>query len=168
MITEPKLEQRKEQVYAAIRTAVPIPFGKYLPPLWAEVDLWLRSKGIPDTSSGPAIIRYLTTDMSKKLDIDVGFTIDKVIPGSDRITVDVLPAGQYATLLYTGAFKGKGIYNATVTLLDWAKANHITWDTSIIDAVEWWNGRVEFYLTDPAKEPDPKKYQTELAFLVKR
>jgi effector-binding domain-containing protein len=167
MLTQPKLDQRKEQVYAAIRTAVPIPFGKYLQPLWAEVDHWLRSQGIPLTSSGPAIIRYLTTDMSKKLDIEVGFTIDKAMPGNDRIIVDVLPAGQYATLLYTGSFKGKGIYNATVALLDWATANHIVWDTSIKNDVEWWNGRVEFYLTDPAKEPDPKKYQTELAFLVK-
>jgi effector-binding domain-containing protein len=167
MITQPKLEQRKEQYYAAIRTAVPIPFGKYLQPLWAEVDIWLRSKGIPITSSGPALIRYLTTDMSKKLDVEVGFTIDNAMPGNDRIIVDVLPAGQYATLLYTGSFKGKGIYNATVALLDWATANHIAWDTSIINEVEWWNGRVEFYLTDPAKEPDPKKFQTELAFLVK-
>jgi len=167
MLTQPKLEQRKEQIYAAIRTAVPIPFGKYLPPLWAEVDLWLRRQGIPLTSSGPALIRYLTTVMSKKLDIDVGFTIDKAIPGNNRIIVDALPAGQYATLLYTGPFKGKGIYKATVALLDWANANHIVWNTSIKDRVEWWNGRVEFYLTDPAKEPDPKKYQTELAFLVK-
>ncbi len=167
MITQPKLEQRREQIYVAIRTAVPIPFGKYLQPLWAEVDLWLRSKGIPNTSSGPAIIRFLTTDMSKKLDIDVGFTIDKIVPGDDRVIVDALPAGQYATLLYTGPVKGKGIYNATVALLDWAKANYIDWNTSIKNDVEWWNGRVEFYLTDPAKEPDPKKFQTELAFLVK-
>ena len=121
MITQPKLEQRKEQFYAAIRTAVPIPFGKYLPPLWDEVDRWLKEKGISTTSIGPSIIRYLTTDMSRKLDIDVGFTIDKALPGDDRIIVDVLPAGQYATLLYTGPYKGKGIYNATVALLEWAK-----------------------------------------------
>jgi effector-binding domain-containing protein len=167
MLTQPKLEFRKEQVYAAIRTAVPIPFGKYLPPLYAEVESWLKDNGISNTSSGPAIIRYLTTDMSKKLDIDVGFTIDKAMTGSDRIRVDVLPAGQYATLLYTGPVKGKGVYHATVALLDWANANHIVWDTSMIDNIEWWNGRVEFYLTDPAKEADPKKYQTELAFLTR-
>ncbi len=33
MMTEPKVETRTEQHYAAIRTAVPIPFGKYLQPL---------------------------------------------------------------------------------------------------------------------------------------
>ncbi len=167
MITEPKLEQRKEQVYAAIRTAVPIPFVKYLPPLWDEVLVWLKGKGIPITASGPSIIRYLTTDMSRNLDIDVGFTIDKALPGDDRVTVDVLPAGQYATLLYTGPYKGKGIYKATVALIEWANENHIVWSTSIKNDIEWWNGRVEFYLSDPDLEKDPKKYQTELAFLVK-
>jgi effector-binding domain-containing protein len=165
MITKPKLEERDATHYVAIRTAVPIPFGKFLPPMWAEVQTWLKNKGI--TSAGPAIIRYLTTDMSKKLDIDVGFTIDKPVKGDDRITADVLPVGQYATLLYTGPYKGKGVFKATVALLEWAKENNIVWNTSTKDNVEWWNGRVERYFSDPEKEPDTKKYQTELAFLVK-
>ena len=164
MIARPKLEHRREQPYAAIRTAVPIPFGKYLQPLWAEVNVWLKDQGIP---AGPAIIRYLTTDMSTKLDIDVGFVVDRRISGNERILADVFPAGQYATLLYTGSYKGKGIYKATVALLDWAKEKGITWNTSIKNGLEWWNGRVEWYLTDPERESDPKKYQTELAFLVK-
>ena len=164
MLSEPKLENRAEQCYAAIRTQVPIPFGSYLGPLWDEVDLWLKNKRIPD--SGPAIIRYLTTDMSKKLDIDVGFAIGSAVPGDGRITVDILPAGRYATLLYTGPYKGKGIFKATVALLDWAQAKNIVWNTSRKNTVEWWAGRVEWYLTDPAVEKDPKKFRTELAFLT--
>jgi effector-binding domain-containing protein len=165
MITEPKLEHRSEQHYVAIRTAVPVPFSTYLPPLWGEVNNWLLGQEI--TSPGPAIIRYFTTDMSKKLDIDVGFVLDKAVSGNDRIIADILPAGRYATLLYTGPYKGKGIFKATVALLDWAKGKNIAWNTSRIDNVEWWNGRTEFYFTDPDREPDTKKYQTELAFLVK-
>jgi effector-binding domain-containing protein len=165
LLTTPKLEQRKEQPYVAIRTAVPIPFGKYLSPLWGEVNHWLKQKGI--TSSGPAIIRYLTTDMSKKLDIDVGFTVDQVVAGDGRIITDVLPAGKYATVLYTGPVKGKGVYKATVALMAWAAKNNIVWDTTTRDGVEWWNSRTEFYLTDPERELDPKKYQTELVFLVR-
>ena len=167
MLTKPQLEDRKEQHYLAIRTAVPIPFGKYLQPLWEEVDAWLKSQGVPLSASGPAIIRYLTTDMSKKLDIEVGFAVDTPVPGNERIIADVLPAGRYATLLYTGSYRGKGIYKATVALLDWAKENGIVWNTATKNGVEWWNGRVEWYLTDPAREADMKKYQTELAFLVK-
>lgn len=166
MINEPELQYRKEQHYVAIRTAVPIPFGKYLAPLWREVEAWLGNQGIPLSSSGPAIIRYLTTDMSKKLDIEVGFVVDRAMTGNDRIIADVFPAGNYATLLYTGPYKGKGIYKATVALLDWAKDNGIVWNTSTKNGVEWWNGRVEWYLTDPAREPDAKKFRTELTFLT--
>jgi len=165
MITEPNLERRKKQYYAAIRMAVPIPFGKYLQPAWDEVYDWLKEKDIKP--SGPAIIRYLTTDMSKELDLDVGFTVDKAVKGNNRITAGFLPAGRYATLLYTGPYKGKGIFKATVALLDWAKENKIKWNTSKKKGVEWWNGRTEFYFSDPATEKDPKKFQTELAFLVK-
>jgi effector-binding domain-containing protein len=165
MITEPKLERRKKQHYVAIRMAVPIPFGKYLQPAWDEVYDWLKGKEIKP--SGPAIIRYLTTDMSKELDIDVGFTLDKAVKGNDRIVADFLPAGRYATLMYTGPYKGKGIFKATVALLEWAKKNKIKWNTSKKNGVEWWNGRTEFYFSDPATEKDPKKFKAELAFLVK-
>ncbi|MGB8215518.1 MAG: GyrI-like domain-containing protein [Anaerolineales bacterium] len=166
MIAEPKLEYRKEQHYAAIRVALPIPFGKFLPSLWDEVNAWLK-KDQSVASPGPAIIRYLTTNMSEKLDLDVGFILEGAVPSSGRIRAGVLPAGQYATLLYTGPYKGKGIYKATVALLDWAKENKIVWNISIKDGVEWWNGRTEYYLTNPDYEPNTKKYRTELAFLVK-
>ena len=165
MLTTPKLQHRKKQHYAAIRTALPIPFGKYLQPLWKEVGEWLAAEGIK--RPGPAIIRYLTTDMSKKLDLDIGFEIDKPAKGNARVIVDSLPAGRYATLLYTGPYAGSGIYKATVALLEWAKENDVEWNTARRNKAEWWNGRVERYLTDPAKEPDTKKYRTELCFLVK-
>jgi effector-binding domain-containing protein len=165
MVSEPKIERRKRQNYLAIRMAVPIPFGKYLQPAWDEVYDWLESRAIKP--SGPALIRYLTTDMSKELDIDVGFTVDRAVKGDDRITADFLPAGRYATLLYTGPYRGKGIFRATVALLEWAKENEVKWDTSRKKGVEWWNGRAEFYFSDPAIEKDPTKFKTELAFLVK-
>jgi effector-binding domain-containing protein len=168
MIIKPKLNYRKEQPYAAIRTQVPIPFGKYLPPLWQEVQAWMKSSAI--SPSGPPFIRYLTTDMSKKLDIEVGFPVAAAFAagsaGSGRISAGVIPAGNYAVMVYTGSYRGKGLYKATVALLEWAKENAIRWDISLVDQTEWWGGRVEWYLTDPQEEPDPKKWQTELAFRV--
>lgn len=166
MISEPNIERRKKQNYAAIRMAVPIPFGKYLQPAWDEVYDWLKTRGVQP--SGPALIRYLTTDMSKALDIDVGFTVAKAVKGDERITAGFLPPGRYATLLYTGPYRGKGIFKATVALLEWARENKVKWDTSKKKNTEWWNGRAEFYFSDPAVDKDPSKYQTELAFLVKQ
>ena len=163
MITEPKIERRKKQYYVAIRTAVPIPFGKYLQPAWNEVYEWMMHNEIKP--SGLAIIRYLTTDMSKKLDIDIGFTVDKAVKGNDRIIADFLPAGRYATLLYTGSYKGKGISKPPLPY--WiGQENKIKWNISKKKGVEWWNGRAEFYFSDPATEKDPTKFKTELAFLI--
>jgi effector-binding domain-containing protein len=164
MITEPKIEYRSEQHYAAIRVQVPIPFGSLLPPLNREVGAWLANKGMKP--SGAPIIRYLTTDMTRKLDIEVGWLVAAAVPGDDRITAGVIPAGRYAVLTYTGPYKGKGLFKATVDLLGWAEKNHITWKKTIIDGVEWWDGRIEYYFTDPGEEPDSKKWQTELAFLI--
>ena len=165
MITEPKIEHRKKQNYVAIRMAVPIPFGKYLQPAWDEVYNWLQSREI--RPAGPAIVRYLTTDMSKALDLDVGFTIDRAVKGNDRIVADALPAGRYVTLLYTGPYKGNGIFKATVALLGWAQEHKVKWDTTKKKGVEWWNGRTEFYFSDPAADKDPKNFKTELVFKVK-
>lgn len=163
MMTKPILEYRQAHPYAAVWMKVPIPFGKYLQPAWSKVHSWLAGKGI---THGPAFIRYLTTDMTKELDIDVGFVIDQSIPGDRSITADILPAGKYATLLYTGSYKGKGVFKANVAIIEWAKQNGLVWETYSKEGVEWWSSRVEWYLSDPDTETDPKKYQTELTFLV--
>jgi effector-binding domain-containing protein len=165
MNAKPSLENRKEQPYAAIRTAMSIPFGPTLQPLWDEVKGWLKSQGI--NSPGPAIIRYFTTDMSRKLDIDVGFVVEKPVSGNGRIITDFLPSGRYAILLYTGSYQGDSIYKTNAALMDWAKEKGIVWNTSSKNGVEWWNGRVEWYLTDPMQETDTMKYQTEVAILIK-
>ena len=164
MFTEPKIERRKKQHYVAIRMAVPIPFIKYLQPAWNEVYAWMMNHEVKP--SGPAIIRYLTTDMSKELDIDVGFAVDKPVKSDGRIMADFLPGGKYATLLYTGPYKGKGIFKATVALLEWASEHKVKWDITKKKGLEWWNGRAEFYFSDPAAEKDPAKFKTELAFLI--
>jgi hypothetical protein len=53
---------------------------------------------------------------------------------------------------------------ATGALLEWAKAHGLTWDVKETEEGEKWGCRVEFYLTDPAEQPDMDKWQTQLAF----
>jgi len=165
MITKPRLEYRREQPFVAIRQNVSIPFGHLLSPLWDEVHAWLDAMEV--LPSGPPIIRYLTTDMANGLDIEVGFLLDRPILGTDRFSADVFPAGHYAALVYSGPYDNDGLVGATGALLDWARQNHIAWQTTMVEHVEWWKARSEIYLTDPALEPDPQKWQTELVFLTR-
>jgi effector-binding domain-containing protein len=164
MITQPRLEYRPEQHFVAIRQHVSVPFGPLLGPLWGEVGGWLGARGL--TPAGPPIIRYLTCDMSKDLYIEVGFPVAAAVTGDERVFAEVFPAGRYATLVYSGPYDNDGLVKATAALLDWAQENHITWQTSMLNDVEWWRARSEFYHTDPAVEPDPEKWQTELVFLT--
>ncbi len=103
MNVEPKLEHRTEQPYVAVRAQVVIPFGEVLGGFWDEANAFLASKGL--TPSGPPFIRYLTTDMDKKLDIEVGFPVASRVDGNDRITTGVFPEGQYAVFLYFGHYE---------------------------------------------------------------
>ena len=164
MLTKPKLIHRREQPYVAIRTKVPIPFGALLPPMWDEVHAWLVSRNL--AAAGAPFIRYLTTDMETRLDIEVGFPVAAAVTGDGRISAGILPAGRYAVLEYTGPYEGDGVFKANVAMMEWAKEKDIVWYTSTKDNVEWWGTRLEIYLTSPASEPDSNKWQTQLAFLV--
>ena len=125
---------------------------------------WLAARGI--TPAGPPIIRYLTCDMPKGLDIEVGFPVADVLTGDMRVLSGVSPEGRYAVMTYSGPYDNDGLVKATAALLEWAQENHITWQTSIMNGSEWWRARSEVYLTDPHMEPDPEKWQTELVFLT--
>lgn len=164
MLTTPTYEYRPEQPYIAIPAQVPIPFGSFLNPLWKEAASWLQKNSL--TPSGAPFIRYLTTDMSSRLDIEVGFPVSSVVRGDSRIVFGLLPAGRYAVLTYTGPYKGKGIYKANVAMMEWGEKNRVRWDKTVIDGVDHWSARVEWYLTDPEQELDTKKYETVLAILT--
>jgi effector-binding domain-containing protein len=132
--------------------------------MWDEVYVWLVSRNL--TAAGAPFIRYLTTDMEKKLDIEVGFPVAAAVTGDGRISAGFLPAGRYVVLEYMGPYEGDGVFNANVAMMEWAKEQDIVWQISRKDNIEWWVARLEIYLTDPASEPDSNKWRTQLAFLV--
>src|SRR5512147_2338247 len=104
MITQPKIDLRGEQPYAAVRMQVAITFGDLITSAMGEVAAWLAGKGL--TPSGEPFIRYLTTDMSRKLDLEVGWPTSSLVTGDQRITTGTIPAGRYAVTVYTGAYDG--------------------------------------------------------------
>jgi effector-binding domain-containing protein len=162
MITEPKIEDRNEQPYVGIRSQVTMQeMGKVLPPLWGEVYGWLASKSLHP--AGAPLWRYRVIDMAANLEIDVAVPVATPVTSDNHITADLLPAGHYATLIYTGPYEG--LMQATADLLAWAENKDIVWDKWPAGSQgEGWRARIENYLTDPREEPDSTKWQTELAF----
>jgi effector-binding domain-containing protein len=103
MITEPKLEQRAEQPYAAIPIRVTMSqIGSVCPPLVGEVFGWLGKHGV--APKGAPFFRYLVIDMAGELEMEVGVPVATAVAGDDRVKGGVFPAGRYATLVHTGPY----------------------------------------------------------------
>ena len=115
-ITEPKLEDRKELPYMGIRTQVPMEeMGSGLiPQLHGEVMAYLKKHGV--APAGAPFIRYWVINMPGKMDIELGWPVASALPGNDRVSAGAIPAGRYASLIYTGIMNGIAGNKA---LLDW-------------------------------------------------
>ncbi len=160
MTSEPQVEQRAAQPYMGIRTQTPMSaLPTVIPQLTGEVYQWLAQQGVEP--AGPSIIRYHVIDMAGQLDIELGVPVATDLAGDGRIQASVLPAGRYATLVYTGDYAG--LMAANGMLLDWGKAQGLAWDQQATDQGDHFGARYESYIRDPANEPDPAKWETEVA-----
>jgi effector-binding domain-containing protein len=159
MITEPKLEDRNEQHYVGIRTQVPMKeFKRVIPQLLDEVFAWLGKQGVAPT--GAPFMRFHVINMESNMDIEMGVPVTSALPGDDRVSPGILPAGRYASLVYTGVRNG---IKGNKALLDWGAKNRLVWDTYVSDKGDGFGARYESYLTNPDDEPNQAKWETEVA-----
>jgi effector-binding domain-containing protein len=160
MITEPTIQDRTEQPHVAIRAQAAMgELDRVIPQLIGEVGAWLGQHAA--APAGAPFVRYLVVDMEGDLDIEVGFPVAAAPEGSGRVTAGVLPGGRYASILYTGPYDG--VPGANMALGDWAARRGLAWDTRPAEHGEGFTARLETYRTDPAREPDPAKWETEVA-----
>ncbi len=156
----PQITERAEQRYVAIRAKVPMAELGQVAHRIAEVFGWLAARNI--APAGPPFFRYNVIDMERQLDVEAGVPIGAPVDGDDVVIPGVLPAGRYATVVHTGT--PDSLMGATAALLHWADEGGLRWDMTVRDDAEHWAARLEFYLTDPAQQPDMSKWETELAF----
>jgi effector-binding domain-containing protein len=161
LLSAPRLETRDPQPCVALRATIDMPaIAATADRLFPELFAWLDTHHLQP--AGPPFIRYLTFQPDGRLTLQVGVPTSQPVAGDARIEPDLVPGGVYAVALHTGAYDG--LRAATGSLIDWAKANGVRWQAH--DGV--WAARLERYLTDPRQEPDPNRWQTELAFLTDR
>jgi effector-binding domain-containing protein len=160
MNVAPEITQRAKQPYLGISAWVTMATVGSVADRLPEIFGWLGARGI--TPAGPPFFRYHVIDMERQLLVEAGVPVVSAIDNAEGIRAGTLPAGRYAVMTHTGA--PGTLAAATAALRDWAEANGLAWDMTPTDEGEKWGCRVEFYLTDPAEEPDTTKWQTQLAF----
>jgi effector-binding domain-containing protein len=160
---EPRIEQRAAQPYAGIRRRVT---GDGLDAAvdegFPELFRWLARHDV--AAVGPPFIRYLVIDMEGELEIELGVPADVADGEGERIWPGVLPAGRYVVLRHVGPYNGLVASNAA--LLRWASDQGVALDSRDTPDGTVWRCRVEHYLTNPASEPDPAKWEVDVAFLT--
>jgi effector-binding domain-containing protein len=160
MTSEPEIESRGEQPYVAIRRQVTMDTIAEVADRIPEVIGWLGARGIEP--AGSPFLRYDVIDMQRRLDIEAGVPVAGLVDPAGDILAGVLPAGRYVTVGHVG--HPAGLLGVTASLLGWAAERELRWDMSETDAGQKWGCRLEVFKTNPAEEPDPAKWQTELAF----
>jgi effector-binding domain-containing protein len=164
MSQQVQIELRPARPYAAIPVRVTMDgLSGAVDEAFPELFGWLAAQGIP--AAGPPFIRYLVIDMAAELQIELAVPVSADISGAERIQPGVLPAGRYVTLRHTGPYDGLVASNAA--LQQWARQQGITFDTWDAPEGTAWRARVEHYLTNPAAEPDPAKWEVDVAYLAR-
>ena len=163
MTHDPQVQARAEQHYAGIPATVAMDgLSAAVDSAIPELFGWLASQGI--APSGAPFIRYLVIDMAGEMQIEMGVPVAAPVTASGRVQPGSLPEGRYLVLRHTGPYDGLIASNAA--LQRWAHEHQVefdTWDTAEGSA---WRGRAEHYLTNPAAEPDPAKWETDVAYLT--
>lgn len=164
MDLEPQIQERAEQHYAGIPMQVTMDgIAQAVDSGFPELFGWLQEHGV--APAGPPFIRYLVIDMEAGLELELGVPVAAAVKESGRVRPGVIPAGKYVTLRHVGHYDGLMASNAA--LLDWARQQGIALDAWETDRGDAWRGRFEHYLTDPSAEPDPGKWETDVAFLTR-
>ena len=157
IVRPPGIDTRPEIVYMGIRTQTQFKgMFKVVDKLFKEMNKWVKQHKVEP--AGPPFLRYHVIDMEGEMDIEVGFPVATALPDGERVCAGVIPAGRYASLVYTGSG-----YTGNKTLILWARDNGYRWDRWDDPKGDGFRARCEFYLTDPNIEPRKTKWEVEVA-----
>ena len=157
-IGEPKIDNREERPYLGIRIQTPFRgMFKQVDLISKELNKWFKAHDVE--ADNPPFLRYHVIDMNGEMDIEYGIPVKTPHSGDERVRSGNLPAGRYASLIYSGS----GL-QGNKALIEWVRANNLRFDRWDDDKGDAFRSRYEAYLTDPKIEPRKTKWDVEVAF----
>jgi len=159
---EPLLQERKEQPYVSISIKATLKEWGKVNALLPEVFGWLAKNRI--APAGAPFFRYwVTGDQNREFDLEVGVPVSEPVEGDGRVKAGATYAGKYLTYLHHGhPDQLEHLHNE---MMAWAAQHGMAFKWQGREGV--WSGFYQFYLTNPAEEPDLNRWKTEIAYQVK-
>ena len=160
MLSAPKIIVRDDQPFAAIRIELNrLDIPMLAPPLIGEVAAWLERRGIKP--AGAPFFSYTGMGPGERLEMEVGFPTAEQVQADGRVIAGIIPRGRFATLRYTGPYVG--LYEANMALGEWLAAQGESPGGGSAPG-RYAAAHLEIYETDPATEPDPGRWITDVLF----
>ena len=161
VIGEVKIYQREETPTMGIRITTPFQ-GMFaqVDKLRKELAKWFMAQEIEP--QGPSFLRYHIIDMAGDMEIEYGFCVAQPLMGDERVKVNVLPAGRYVGLIYSGS----GL-QGNKALIQYIHDNDLPVDRWGDPKGDGFRCRYEMYLTDPKIEPRKTKWDIEVAIKLR-
>jgi effector-binding domain-containing protein len=159
----PRIERRDEQPYVSIRTRATLNEWPRVNALVLDVLHWMEERGLG--SAGAPFFRYWTIgDDRDPYDLEVGWPVDEVPEPEGAVRVGTIPGASYVRLVHHG--HPDRLDRAHDALREWADRKGVELKVETEGGREVWAGVFECYLTDPADEPDPAEWRTELLYQI--
>ena len=156
-IGKPKIDQRPKTTYMGIRTITPFKgMSKVVAGISKEMNAWVSEHNVKPL--GPPFLRFHVIDMRGFMDISFCFPVRKAMSDDGDVKSDFLPAGRYASLIYSG-----GGISGNRALIEWVRAQGMDFDRWDTEQGDNFRGRYETYLTDPKIESRKSKWKIEVA-----
>ncbi len=157
IIGKPKIDKRPKITYMGIRTIAPFKgMSKEIGRIADELNEWAETNKVKP--SGQPFLRYHVIDMRGFMDISYCVPVKKALPDDDNVKADSIPAGKYASLIYSG-----GGISGNRALIEWVRAQGLDFDRWDTEQGDNFAGRYETLLTDPKVEPRKSKWKIEVA-----
>jgi effector-binding domain-containing protein len=123
--------------------------------LYGELMAHLQAQGA--NLVGPPLLMIHDEEFRESdVDVEAAFPVGAQLTGNQRIECKTLPGGQFASVIYQGAYEECG--PAYQALVDWIQANGYTISGS----------NREIYLKGPESGGPPSEYVTEVQFPVEK
>jgi len=156
-IGKPKIDKRPKITYMGIRIIAPFKgMSKEISRIADELNAWVEKNKVK--TSGLPFLRYHVIDMRGFMDISYCVPVRKALPETGNIKGDFIPAGRYASLIYSG-----GGISGNRALIEWVRAQGLDFDRWDTEQGDNFRGRYETFLTDPKVEPRKSKWEIEVA-----
>ncbi|MFO7634873.1 MAG: GyrI-like domain-containing protein [Caldilinea sp.] len=144
-----RIETRPAQSTVAVRTRTPVSaMAAVIGPIYGRIMAYVGEMGAATT--GAPFVAYYNMDMAD-LDIEVGFSVDRTLPGRGDLSSGALPAGDYATCMHIGPYDQVGPAYAALTAFVQQQGRTPT------------GVAYEFYFNSPQDTP-PEQLQTLVMF----